>query len=557
MKQALILLVISFVMNGKSLAQNDSSYHPPLKIPLVLASNFGELRPNHFHMGLDFKTNGKTGYRLYSIMDGYVSRIKVSPYGYGKVVYIDHPNGTTSVYAHCHEFKGAIDSLVKATQIEQQNFAVEIYPEEFSIPVKRGEVIAISGNTGGSTAPHLHFEIRDTKTEHALNPLIFGFDIADSRSPEIRHIQFNAITKDGYRYANKSVVRNTIKSGSEYVISNNVITIPASFCSETGGIGFSADVIDRLDGANNQCGLYGSYLIIEGDTVFGQKINRVPFESTRYVNSHKDYDAYQSLRRKYHKSFKTTENDLPIYTEDGNGVIKASPGDRLSARFIAYDAKGNESVLNFTIEVADGPINKMEFATDDSTLLHPQQPYRLETENTIIDMGHACVYEPENLKIAVVDNRILNASIPVNRPYIIKKKIDIADDKNYLQFITTKGSKRAVSVVIEDGWAIAECKYFGNYTLERDTINPVVNNYNFSGNNIYKSTASWTIGDKHSGLADYDVFIDGKWILAEYEYKNGQLTIDRSEISGSHEVKVIVVDNCGNKAYWTATVNFN
>ena len=150
-------------------------YHPPLGIPLVLTSNFGELRTNHFHMGLDFKTNSKTGYRLYSIDEGYVSRIKVSPYGYGKVIYIDHPNGITSVYAHCSEFKGTIDSLVRQKQIQEQNFEVEIFPGKNVIRVEKGEVIALSGNTGSSTAPHLHFELRDTETEHALNPLHFGF----------------------------------------------------------------------------------------------------------------------------------------------------------------------------------------------------------------------------------------------------------------------------------------------------------------------------------------------------------------------------------------------
>jgi len=318
MKQ--LLLFSSFLFSIQSLifaqTKGDQDYHSPLGIPLVLASNFGELRPNHFHMGLDFKTNSKIGYKLYSIEEGYVSRIKVSPYGYGNVIYIDHPNGITSVYGHCSEFKGEIDSIVRAKQEKEQDFAVEVFPGKGVIKVTKGQVIGLSGNSGGSTGPHLHFEVRDTETEHALNPLIFGFDLADSKPPTIRGVKVYGLTKDGYRYPNKATSKIVVKGKYGYYIGNNEVNIPANYCTETGGIGIALDVIDKLDGAGNNCGLYGSYLIVNNDTVFGQKTDRVPFESTRYVNSHKDYEAYQTLSKKYHKCFRTRENDLPIYIND-------------------------------------------------------------------------------------------------------------------------------------------------------------------------------------------------------------------------------------------------
>src|SRR5690606_39237333 len=171
MYKSLLFFVLITSFFNQLFAQNNAKfdYHPPLKIPLILSANFGELRPNHFHMGLDFKTNGKEGYNLYAIEEGFISRIKVSTFGYGKVIYIDHPNGVTSVYAHCSEFKGEIDSIVRITQKKEQNFEVEIFPKKNEIRVTKGQVIGISGNSGGSTAPHLHFELRDTKTEHALN----------------------------------------------------------------------------------------------------------------------------------------------------------------------------------------------------------------------------------------------------------------------------------------------------------------------------------------------------------------------------------------------------
>ena len=214
-KHLIIICLCLLSLNSFAQENNKKDYHSPLGIPLVLSSNFGELRPNHFHMGLDFKTNGREGYNLYCIEDGYVSRIKVSPYGYGQVVYIDHPeDGITSVYAHCSEFKGQLDSIVKAHQQEEQDFAIEIFPKPNEIRLKRGEVFAISGNSGGSSGPHLHFEIRDTKTEAALNPLNFGFDIADHKAPEIRGLKVYSITEDGYRYPGKSLVKTAAKGKS-------------------------------------------------------------------------------------------------------------------------------------------------------------------------------------------------------------------------------------------------------------------------------------------------------------------------------------------------------
>ena len=429
MKYALPFLLFVLYSSTVTFSQDSTyNYHSPLGIPLVLSSNFGELRPNHFHMGLDFKTNNKIGYNLYSIEEGFVSRIKVSPYGYGKVVYIDHPSGITSVYAHCSEFKGKVDSIVRVTQEREQNFAVEVFPKPHEITLKRGEVFALSGNTGGSTAPHLHFEIRDTPTEAAMNPLVFGFDIADHKAPEIRGVRIYGLTKEGYRIPGKTVSRVAKKGTNGYYIGADKVTVPASFSSATGGIGFAVDVIDRLDGASNQCGLYGSILIVNGDTIFGQRTDRVPFESTRYVNSHKDYEAYASARKKYHKCFKTQENDLPIYLYGDNGVIPVQPGDQLKVKYIAYDVKGNESVLEFTTSIATGNANTADGLPIDLTYLQPGYPLLLENEDRHVEFGKATVYEPLKMNQALLNTQIGKAPVPVHKAYQIKLKSELPND---------------------------------------------------------------------------------------------------------------------------------
>lgn len=555
-----ILSVISFCLSasfGFSQSIPTYDYHPPLKIPLVLSANFGELRPNHFHMGVDFKTNGKIGYNLYSIDDGYVSRVKVSTHGYGKVVYIDHPNGITSVYAHCSEFKGKIDSLVKAAQKEEQNFEIEVYPPKDKIKVSRGQIIAISGNSGGSTAPHLHFELRDTKTEHALNPLVYGFDIADSRSPEIRGVKVYGVSEEGYCFQDKEIRKTAVKSGNSYTIPGNEIVVPAHFLSEKGGLGLAFDVIDRLDAAPNPCGLYASQLRVGNDTLFGQQTDRIPFESTRYINTHKDYKEYTQFRRKFHKSFRTNENDLPIYTNGSNGVIKAKPGSVEQIHYFARDPKGNRSSISFQLRVTEGSINPATSIAVDHTYLTPSTSMKVSHENTDIEFGIGTVYEPIQIEREKIGYSIGDPEVPVHRAYrILIEHRGVEDEKKYIEFTTAKGKKRALMVRYENGKMICESTYFGTYKVKRDTIPPRVVPVNFSLQTTQKSL-KWKLNDDASGIADYDLYLDGEWFLIEYDYKSGLIEFHRPEgFKGKRKAVLTVTDQCGNMTTWEEMLDF-
>src|SRR5690554_4080958 len=340
---AFLFLVICWNLQLQAQTIDYSKYnlHSPLDVPLVLAANFGELRSNHFHTGIDIKTNRRSGYNILSIEDGYVSRIKVSPWGYGHVVYIDHYNGLTSVYAHCEAFVGELADLAFQQQENNEGFEINYYPAKDSLKVKKGQIIAKSGNTGGSTAPHLHFEIRETVTEHALNPLLFGFDIQDTQEPTIRGLKVYALTEEGYRVPNKSKSYTVSGGNGNYSVSGNTVSVDASYTSEKGGIGFSFDVIDKLDAADNVCGINEAFLLVDKDTVFSQNMERISFSSNRQINTHKDYEEFHNRRRHYQKAFKTKNNPLPIYrTMRNNGIIKVSPGNTYPINYIAKDAYG-------------------------------------------------------------------------------------------------------------------------------------------------------------------------------------------------------------------------
>jgi len=260
MRNSVLTFLFFILLSTCTFSQNKTlSYRSPLGIPLELAANFGEIRPDHFHMGVDFKTNGKEGLTLYAIERGFVSRVKISPDGYGKSIYIDHPDGRTSVYAHCSVLKGRIDSLVKAIQAEQQNFEVDIYFRPTDIPILKGQVIALSGNTGHSFAPHLHFEIRDTKTEDALNPLLFGFDVPDHKKPEIHGMRIYALSDEGYLIPGKSLKVGLQFNGKNYVSNPETIEIPSNFF-EYGPIGLAFETSAHLDRGMNTCGIYEARL---------------------------------------------------------------------------------------------------------------------------------------------------------------------------------------------------------------------------------------------------------------------------------------------------------
>lgn len=554
------LLLISLLLVIQSTSAQKHNYHSPLGIPLILASNFGELRPNHFHMGLDFKTNGRIGYKIYSIEDGFVSRIKISPYGYGKVIYVDHPNGVTSVYAHCSEFKGEIGELIKKTQLNEQNFAIEIFPNKNQLKVLRGQVIAISGNTGGSSAPHLHFELRDTETEQALNPLMYGFDIADHKKPEIRHIKVYGLTKDGYRYPNKSKTNTVHRGKTSFYISENKLIVPSNFLSKSGGLGFSFDVIDRFDGAGNKCGLYASYLIIDKDTVFGQKINRVPFESTRYVNSHKDYYEYAHLKRKFHKSFRTKENTLPIYTEENLGVFKTIPGAKHQVEYIAFDAKGNKSTLKFELIIQNGAINKLDKIATDSTYLIPSSTMVIKKNNIEVEFGRTSTYEPIQINALKINKTIGNPEVPVHKAYKIKVWGNFIDHNYYMDIVTAKNKHRKIPTLYDDSLLIFESKYFGTYTIKKDSISPNVSPLNFknSTTQLNGRTLKWKIYDAQTSISDYDLFVNDKWVLLEYDSKRSTIIYTRdASFTGEKELRLIVIDSCGNERVWIKKIRFN
>ena len=566
MKNTLILLLSIITFNKIVCAQPDNNlnYRSPLEIPLIFAANFGELRTNHFHMGVDYKTKHVEGMKIFSVQDGYVSRIKVSSYGYGKAIYINHPEGVTSVYAHCSLFKGKIDSIVKFYQHLQESFEIDIELTADEIKVKKGQVIALSGNTGGSTAPHLHFELRDTKTETALNPLKFGYKIKDSKSPKLSHLKIYSLSKEGYIASDKSFKYKLSLTNSIYFPEQKTIYIPINFLPENGGLGFSFDAYDPYDLSYNKLGIYESKLIINDELMFETKIDSISFDHTRYINTYTDFHEFSNNRRNYHKSFKNLNNPLTIYNDKKNGIIKVKPGDTLNIDYQIFDTEKNKSDVSFKIIITES--NEKNYAvtnfTDDDFIDINKPSYFFNKDSSIkIKAKENTFYEPISFKIKEKNSSSDFTFGEKNIP--IQKQIDIHIDINKLNssilnkyYLTV--NDRYLETMISDSTLSVKSKYLGDFRLKTDTIPPKIRQKNFTNNNVSTyNKIRWEIVDTNSGILDYDIYIDDKWQILEYEYKNNTVTFNiPNSLKGQKEVKIVVTDNCSNIQVWKKKLIF-
>ncbi|MFI5140241.1 MAG: M23 family metallopeptidase, partial [Sphingobacteriales bacterium] len=320
----------------------------PLDLPPVTAGSFGELRPNHFHSGLDFKTNHTTGYPVHAVFDGYVSRLRVQFGGFGNAVYITHPNGYTTVYGHIERFSPAMEKIVREAQYKQQSFEVDLKLEPQQVQVCKDEVIAWSGNAGASEGPHLHFEIRDTQTEETINPQLFGLTIPDKIPPTIYAIGIYHL--NGMPFSEKTprqFLPVTGKAGSYHLMKPGTINL-------TGDIGFGITANDMTSVSPNHNGIYSVELKLDGKTVYTFAVERFAFDQTHAINAYIDYPEFLKTHRWVQKCFILPGSKISLYPQSVNrGIISFNDNALHKVEYVVKDVAGNTSTLN--INIKSGP----------------------------------------------------------------------------------------------------------------------------------------------------------------------------------------------------------
>ncbi|MBC9795293.1 M23 family metallopeptidase [Sinomicrobium weinanense] len=534
-------------------------FRAPLNIPLLLSGTFGELRSNHFHSGTDIKTQQRQGLKAHAAAGGYVSRINVSPWGYGKAVYITHPNGYTSVYAHLQKFAPKIEKYIKERQYLKESYKIELFPASGELPVEKGEVIAYTGNTGGSGGPHLHFEIRDTKTEKPINPLFFGLKVKDSQPPMVQELY-------AYPLSDSSQVN---RSGTPIPISfsrQTDGTLLADKVYASGPIGFGIRAYDRQDLAYNKNGAYAVQMSVNGTAYLYYNFDTFSFAESRYINTLIDYGHYARKRQRIQKCFISPGNVLSIYGQKlHNGIIDIEEGADYNVIIEVNDFEGNKSTVQIPVTgKKENIVHKAEKKTT---------PYHLKSNrDNIFTIGDVTAFFPanalyEDLYLDLRDNgdgtyEIHNDEVPVHRNFTLSFDVSGYTEKVKQQLFIARLNSRgrpsySTTYKRKDTFS-THTRNLGTYTLEKDTEAPKITPANFKDGQWLSNYRylKLKISDDLSGIKTYRATINGKWILMEYEPKTNTLTYNFDDLRFSenkHQLEVKVTDNVENSSTFKAT----
>ncbi|HIA36994.1 MAG TPA: M23 family metallopeptidase [Flavobacteriales bacterium] len=592
-------------------------FRSPIDFPIILAGNFGEIRSNHFHGGLDIKTESIEGKHVYAAADGYVSRIKISPWGYGKTLYITHPNGYITVYAHLKKLEPKLDEYIKRHQYKKQMYSVQKFPYSNELKVKKGDLIAYSGNTGGSSGPHLHFEIRNAITGFPVNPLLFGFAIMDSLKPSVKALRIYPLNENSHINGshNPKYIGISGSKGKYHVKGKKPITV-------RGEVGFAIEVYDFLNYSHNKCGIFSIELKKDGKRVYYHEMATYGFHENHYISSHVDYSEFKRKGKHLQKSFIAPNNRLSIYKESLNrGVVNFSEDGLHEMEYIIKDSYGNTSTLYMTLQSkreetmvqknemipgsekallpikdtgstkilqpnrggmdvgAPSNLNLLPKFTKEDASPHYVKTFKYQFENSYstdemkVYLSSGLLYEDLDFNYKTSDT-ILGAIAPthhIHNPYTpvhgryslsIKPK-DISEKlkvKALIVRVNKYGSTYYEGGAYEGEFITANPKYLGAFTVLIDSIPPKIRALNvYQGKDMTPSKSiKVNVYDKLSGIASFNGYIDGQWILMEYEPKNAALTynfddlekftpnIKGTETRSTHKFELEVTDNRGN-----------
>ena len=522
----------------------------PVGAKTALAANFGELRPNHYHMGLDCKTDQKVNLPVYAAAAGYIARVKIEPAGFGRSIIINHPNGLSTLYAHLNDFYPALEKYIKDEQYKLQQWNATIMLPENLFPVNKGDFIAYSGNTGGSQGPHLHFEIRDTKTEKVLNPSLFDFPIPDTIAPNIIRLAVYDRRFSTYEQTPKIYPLKKIKG--IYKPITPIINVNSD------KISFAITAYDRYTGSTNQNGIYTAVLYDNENAVSGFEMDSISYDETRYLNAHIDYKTRSSGG-----PFLEHLSRLPGYN---NGIYKSNNTDGVilledtsihSIKVLVADANGNNSTLEFSVkrnaDVEDIiPVNK-------TVIFHPGYINVFENFNICFYLPENCIYDSFHFKYnEIVPARggtiyqLHNTSVPLQTyfPVMIKAEYTTKDTGRIIMKRFSGSKEDYKKAFYENGWYRSAFREFGNFQLLVDSIPPSVVPIGFRDgmNTTRLGRIKFAVVDNTEEIKKFTALLDGNWLrFSNDKGRNFIYEFDEHCSSGEHELVIIAEDLAGNK----------
>lgn len=564
---ALFLPVSAEVLPQGSTKKN--LFRSPVDYPITLSGAFGELRRNHFHSGIDIRTGGVQGKPIYAIADGYVSRVNVSPVGFGKALYLVHPNGYTSVYGHLKSYAGTIAEWVKAQQYERESFAIDLEVTPGRLKVKKGDIVAYSGNSGSSGGPHIHFEIRDTQNQEIIDPLDFGFVKPDGVPPGISAVRIYPM--DEHAMVNNSAASLTLAvagSAGSYRLQK------ADTPRVSGNVIFAVETSDHPAGGL-KTGVHIITLKVDGNLIFSQDIDRFAFSETRYANSLMDYPAFIRQKRKFQRSYVAPNNRLRIYRDVvNNGVVHFSSAGLHQVQYEVTDAFGNRSVLSFFVRShPPAPSGRQDVVircedsrrftyTSDNRFVMPDLKLEIPGEALYADLCFKYETSPRRPNTYSAVHHLHDPLTPLHtwcrlaiRPDDLPEALK---SKAVIVSIDPSGRMSSAGGTWEQGWLTTRIREFSAFAVATDSEKPVIKPVNvFHNKNVKKqSTIQVRISDNLAGIKTYKGTLNGRWILMDYDEKNRLLTyrFDDRMKAGRNVFILTVTDGVGNVAKYEATL---
>lgn len=564
--KSLFLLIFLFFAAATNAQESFPKYGKPLNIPMYLSGTFAEMRVNHPHSGLDIKTDGEEGKPVYAVADGYVSRIGVSPYGFGNVLYVTHYDGYMSVYAHLQRFSSEIAKYVKDYQYANKTFTAQIYPIQTKFQLKKGDLIGYSGNSGGSGGPHLHFEIRHAASQKPVNPMFFGYTFTDNERPVVNGVSIYPVEKATVEKQTEPMYFHVTGKNGRYGLKDKPIV------HAYGKIAFGVCAYDRVGSSANKNGPYSFELFLDENLHFKVESDSFAYNENRYVNSLIDYRHYKEKGSRYIRTEVDPYNRLSMIAEN-EGTAIVSQGDTIDVCLRVIDYSGNTSSVDFKV-VGYAPIfvepktrSRSEyFVKADGTL---NNEISIDDFSVVLEKG--TLFRDEWIPTAASDAkdccsrmyRFGNDYLAVYKAFKVRirpQKEWAGDTRMFIAHIDDKGKTTSIGGKMVGDYMETETRSLGRYAVKIDSVAPMITPRNFKDKQSASELKSlrFKITDDMSGIDSYNIYLNDKWVLGQYDAKKALLYYDMDENmkKGNNRIKVVVKDGVGNTKTYNATVSY-
>ncbi len=564
LKTALIAF-FTFFTSGMLTGQCDILLPEYFRLPVdynyKLAGNFCEIRESHFHAGIDIKPSFRAAFdKIYSIGDGNISRIRVSSGGYGKVIYIDHPeSGYTSVYAHLHTFNDAVNRYIQEMQMTQENYEVDILLDPELFKIKKGDVIGLMGNTGHSSGAHLHFEIRDTKTEMPVNPFLFGMHVYDTSPPSLISLALHGLDADFHKISDTRV--------SLKFAQNNVVDLEDPIIIASENIGIALQVYDKTNGSHNKLSIYGLHLYVDDSLTYSYHINNFSFDQYRQIGGFIDFESFKKERKTYLLAYKYPGSQMEFTSKNTSGLFNIFTNRDRKVRIVVEDFCRNKKTINFIVR-QDNNLQKQDVSKDINKV-NVGEFKEMTHDNLVIKFKNNSLFRNVPLEILSIKSeenetkyQIHNELEPIKTPIDIEIKPEVYAEGSIRKAIIVNrkrnGSKINYGGVWNNGKLCTKIREFGTYYLAYDTIAPVIKSINFKADAANKSSFRFKLSENISVRGElarplqYKVWINDIFMVSPFDMKTGILTVPISDLpKGKYDLRIHVIDHSDNQSTYT------